>query len=638
MYPQPVKVRTKDELGILSKQFNEMVRSIEANQAQMEYIISSNRSLSGARNLEDFGISLKVILDEIMLDNEYIFFIYSSYFIAKEDTRNNIVYTLSEDGSFKANKAPEDLKRRINISDPKTSNSLACLLLNDHKKNFDDIKLVVDALGSSIANTLNAIKLGEAMNIINEKNQQINAIFEAVPQGICLVNEDLRIIGESSKHLLRIFEDIEETLHYPIVKRLFPEGEALSNIQSVFQSCIGEESIFFDMNRHLLPHTAKLDSPREKEFELDWQIIESNSIIESIMLSIRDVTDIRELQRQAEKKSDEIAAISQIIDIEPQRFINYLEMVEDLQREYSYRSDDNKVVIKRFLHTLKGNSRIMGLNELSEHIHQIEEYFDKDQEKNLVTEFFSKVDSYQSLFQKFRGKASKENKHSIRSCREAFAYLQTINRNDLQNRNNLIIEDILLERIGKNLIKILHEVGVSAQKVALSEGYPEPQINIDSPSNITVINPIITNIVNSLNHLTNNSIAHGIPHVEGSINMKVGILGELLKLEYWDSGKGLNLGKIADKFENPDELSDEEIAMSIFQESLSTSESQTLLAGRGVGLGAARSLVEDLGGQLELQFTSLGSRDRFRTFKFMITIPSEYIVESSVMNTIKASS
>ncbi len=127
-------------------------------------------------------------------------------------------------------------------------------------------------------------------------------------------------------------------------------------------------------------------------------------------------------------------------------------------------------------------------------------------------------------------------------------------------------------------------------------------------------------------HLLRNAITHGLetPEVRtaqgkaamGEISLEVRQEGNEVTLVLADDGAGLDLGRIRAKatahglLQPGESRSDQQIAELIFTPGLSTAETVTELAGRGVGLDVVMSEVSGLGGRIELASTP-GQGTRF---------------------------
>lgn len=128
---------------------------------------------------------------------------------------------------------------------------------------------------------------------------------------------------------------------------------------------------------------------------------------------------------------------------------------------------------------------------------------------------------------------------------------------------------------------------------------------------------IIERIAASFEHLLRNAVVHGIEPAEqrtqmgkdtaGHIEIRLRQEGADVAISVRDDGRGLDVQRIRDKavarnlLQASTPVSDEEAAQLIFRSGVSTADTVTSLAGRGVGLDVVRTEVSALGGRIELQ-------------------------------------
>ena len=126
---------------------------------------------------------------------------------------------------------------------------------------------------------------------------------------------------------------------------------------------------------------------------------------------------------------------------------------------------------------------------------------------------------------------------------------------------------------------------------------------------------IIDRIAAPFEHLLRNAVVHGIESPEqrvlagkeptGHIEISLQQEGNDVAIVVRDDGKGLDVARIREKaianklLAADAKVSDEDAMQLIFQSGLSTTDSVTSLAGRGVGMDVVRSEVNALGGRIE---------------------------------------
>ncbi|SFU28701.1 chemotaxis protein CheA [Xenorhabdus koppenhoeferi] len=128
---------------------------------------------------------------------------------------------------------------------------------------------------------------------------------------------------------------------------------------------------------------------------------------------------------------------------------------------------------------------------------------------------------------------------------------------------------------------------------------------------------LIERIIDPLTHLVRNSLDHGIESPEkrlaagkseiGNLTLAAEHQGGNICIEVIDDGAGLNREKILAKAQSQglnisENMSNEEVAMLIFAPGFSTAEEVTDVSGRGVGMDVVKRNIQDMGGQIQINF------------------------------------
>lgn len=128
---------------------------------------------------------------------------------------------------------------------------------------------------------------------------------------------------------------------------------------------------------------------------------------------------------------------------------------------------------------------------------------------------------------------------------------------------------------------------------------------------------LIERIIDPLTHLVRNSLDHGIEEPEvrlsvgkpetGNLTLSAEHQGGNICIEVVDDGAGLNREKILAKAMSQglsvsENMSNEEVAMLIFAPGFSTAEVVTDVSGRGVGMDVVKRNIQEMGGQIQINF------------------------------------
>lgn len=179
--------------------------------------------------------------------------------------------------------------------------------------------------------------------------------------------------------------------------------------------------------------------------------------------------------------------------------------------------------------------------------------------------------------------------------------------------------------------------------LAKNLGKENPTVNIHN--NGVRLDPKISGVVKDVfTHCLRNSIDHGIESAEerlehdkspqGTITVDTEEVKHQLVFKLSDDGRGLPLEKLRQKaikaglIKAKENVSDKRLAELIFHSGLSTTDSVSVVSGRGVGMDAVREFLQKIGGNIVLEITDEPQgEDRYVHFVSKITLPEESYVK-----------
>ncbi|MBF0351459.1 MAG: Hpt domain-containing protein [SAR324 cluster bacterium] len=519
-------------------------------------------------------------------------------------------------------------------------------------------------------------KVWERTSQLRAKTNDILSILENIPEGVLTVLEDFTIHPEYSKHL----EDILGTNDISgknIIDLVFHDigSDARSGLDASLGSILGQDVIFFEANNHYLANEIEFKAfdGRNKTLELSWApICSEEETVEKLLISIRDVTELRQLQESAREHKRELEIIGQILAVSAEKFSEFVKSAYEflegnekiIQANYHDKNVDVLSELFRNMHTIKGNARTYGFLHLTNTVHEAEEKYNHLRNNpdaewqpdvlladlKLVGTLIEEYDTVNSkkLGRKGPGRIGDDKFLLVEKGRvgSALNYLSEIeNLNVQQLKDHILVARCFLQSIGsESLREILSGVLDSANKMAVELGKPEPVITIED-QNIYIKNPVYGLMRNAFGHIIRNSLDHGLELPEerlnkgkpaqGNILVKLTTENRQLRIVYTDDGRGLNVGKIRKKamknqlIHDTDQLSDYDIAQLIFSSGLSTAEQVTEISGRGVGMDAVKKFFEKEKGSVEVELLppTPAHGQGFYPFQIVMSLPSSFAIE-----------
>lgn len=445
--------------------------------------------------------------------------------------------------------------------------------------------------------------------------RETDSILANVNDGLFLLDEEFKISTQYSAELKNIFhrEELARMDFVALMKPLITSKaqEALNDfVELLFLDDIDEEVVneLNPLDRIEVHFEQEPGKYMTKHLEFSFGRIIENQKISTLLVTVRDISRIIELQKQLEKTEAknkiEMEQLLSILRVEPLTLKDYIESVRKTLNDISkifegetgnYRGILNQVY--RQIHTLKGNAGLLELAFFVDKFHEIEDFIDNIKDKVKLTgddflpivveinEILNYVRNMDGLIQRVMTMSGHLKKSA--STSEMFETFKL-------NLNNII------DRLGERLNK----------RAALQINQLDQNIPDD-------IQPAIQNIAVQL---VRNSMYHGVEEEDvrvtnnkkpiAQIDLQITRYNGNLIFKYRDDGKGLDIEKIRNralqqKVYSEDKIksmSRNEIAKLIFLDGLSTADFPTEDAGRGEGMSIIRELVSKHRGKMRFSF------------------------------------
>ncbi len=536
-------------------------------------------------------------------------------------------------------------------------------------------------------------KLAASFNALMEnlrvKTNDLMCMMQHMHSGLFTITQAETIHGEYSACLEDIFEtnDVADKHYFSLLFDRAQLGVDVSDqLRTAVSALLGEDAMMFEFNSHLLikeyqltftdDHDAGASNVRTKIIELDWDAIVTDDIITKIMVTVRDVTEVRAMQAAAEEQKRELEMVGQILKLTPDRFSAFAENALSLLEK-------NALIIRQHpqahlpalaelfanMHTIKGNARTYQLTYLTDIVHATESTYDrlrKDclREGSLCEGSLSKDSSAEwsqmqlleelGLVRSALDRYVAVLKEKLSFASDSFASPQGAILIDKEEYRALLrkIEPLvssasqaspmlrLLESLqqldARPLTGVLGGLVKTLPEVARQLGKPEPKILIHG-EDVRVFSEYANTITNVFSHVLKNSIDHGLEKAEqrvaarkpeaGIIHIQASQQHVGVEIEVWDDGRGLALKRLHKKMTEEGLLAigsnsnPQRVAESIFMSGLSTAEAVTDISGRGVGMDAVKKYLNACGCDIKIVLTEQATLERdYVPFKLVISL------------------
>jgi two-component system chemotaxis sensor kinase CheA len=511
-------------------------------------------------------------------------------------------------------------------------------------------------------------RVAERTAQLSQKTSDINAMLQNMELGVCTVVPGNRIHPEYSKFLGTIFGQ-DNLAEKELVETLFAESnlgvDARDQITVSMGSILNEDPMQFAMNGHLLAREMQIPDAKggHKIVQMDWSPItnEASGTVDKVLLITQDVTQLRELQKSAASQQEELDIISKILRISIGKFNDfitsaqgYLAANRKLLDETAQRDPEVIAALFRNMHTIKGNARTFEFTHITNAAHSAEQNYDvlRKDEKAVwdVAALRAELDAVQSAVDHYlhineeklgrKGRAS-----DLLTTRGVFVGNDVLA--DLRSMGENLDRPLTPEQAAKmrkaidqlGLIPLNRIVSGSVDSISsLAHELQKPAPAVDLADDDIAFNSTFAEALKAcLVHMVRNSLDHGIEAPadrvkagkpeQGRLRVQCARKADQAELRISDDGRGLALHKLhaqgvaAGSFAPSDKPNHQAIADLIFQAGLSTSSQVTQVSGRGVGMDAVRTFLQEQGARVRIDLKGKPEQLGFVPFEFVIDVP-----------------
>jgi two-component system chemotaxis sensor kinase CheA len=449
-------------------------------------------------------------------------------------------------------------------------------------------------------------------------NDEITAMKDNLKIGLFFMDKDMIIQPQYSKALETLLDEPElGGANFPDLLRVSVTAKEQETLKDYFTMVINrsfDPQMLEDINPIYELNYISARTGNEKTLTSKFVPVDREGGTVFILGLVEDITAEKALQKQLtaeeEKRDEEMRSLFEIIQVDPRIFNDFL---EDTEYEFSRINDmlKNKELSSQFamldiyqsVHAIKSNALILGLEEFSGGLQNLESEIKKVQDQENIS--FEEILHITIEIEKIMREKDvlRQNLDRIRSFRTS----------EIRNPE----EYVLVQSLIRAADKAARDLGKQVQFVVDAI---DPRALENAPRRI--MKEVLTQLVR-------NAVYHGIEDPRGRlaagkdatglIRLAISMDKGKIHIRLADDGKGLDFTHIREKAQemnllNPENWQDKkQLAQMIFVPGFSTAEDAGVHAGRGVGLSLVRERLHEINGAVKLN-TEEGKGTVFNIF------------------------
>ncbi|MDQ3230426.1 MAG: ATP-binding protein [Pseudobdellovibrionaceae bacterium] len=506
---------------------------------------------------------------------------------------------------------------------------------------------------------------------VEEKTRDIRSILENIKLGIfTIVTGDLRLHKDYSAHLETLFSEgnfADKSALDLLFRNSNLTPDTCNTIEAALRAAIGEDEIAFEVNAGRLVREICYSDGGEspKVYEIDWiPIVNDWSVTDRILVTCKDVTDIRRYKAEVESKKKVLDRIGELINISQEQYHRFSRSSHQFiaaNRELAEKTEtaDQEVLKILFinLHTIKGTARSLGLKDMAEAAHAAESTLSVMRENPVTWRqdpllrdlacIENELDKYGRINEQTLNRLEKTEKTVQWQLSDLQKEIGAIEALEQRMENGEILDylnhlkHLFSGHPYRSAEEVFKELAEPSGRLAKDLNKEPPKIVIDHQG-ISLSREGVSLLQNVFTHILRNTLDHGIElpseriqagkSPEGSIRISLSISASgWLEIKIEDDGRGLGLARIREVglrkglIQEHIDYEPNDLANLIFASGFSTSATVGAISGRGVGMDAVMSFIEREGAKVHLELApGHGLDSPWVPFKIVIELPPHF--------------
>jgi two-component system, chemotaxis family, sensor kinase CheA len=468
--------------------------------------------------------------------------------------------------------------------------------------------------------------VGERTAQLDRKNTDLQLVLDNVEQGFVTIDRAGILVGGQSR----------------VVARWLGQVSAGDSLWSSLDRASPGSGAHFDaawsqLVDGFMPEAVCLaQMPKEwliagRYLRFEYKPLGSAESFDKLLVVISDATAVVERDRNEQQERDLLNLSSRLLH-DRAGFLEFASETE-LLLERIERNAESPLLLKRDLHTLKGNSGLFGLSTLSTLCHTQESNLEAGTDQ---VDCSAIVAQWQSICQKTRQLVGERSATGLEiDQREYQAVLSALRVGSSHAKLLRMVEAWGLEPVRVRLERAAEQLSALAERTG--KGVPRVTVQADR---VYLARDELSEFWGAFAHVVRNGVTHGLtcaqdrarPHAppKNDFELRAGVQDESLFVEFEDHGPGIDWDVIrlrAAQHGLP-AGTQAELTHALFADGISAESEVTELSGRGVGLSAVRDACQRQHGQV-LVTTVPGAGTKFRfswpekQFKSLIRLDGE---------------
>ncbi len=440
---------------------------------------------------------------------------------------------------------------------------------------------------------------------LDARNRSMRLVLDNVAQGLVSIDRDGVLQPEHSAAIARWFgepksgQTIGELL--ADINPLLAEKFALA-----WEQCL-EGLLPLDLCLDQAPSHFEHD---DRHYTIAYQPLLHGDDIEGLLIIIADET--AELERQRlQKEQQEMGTVIERALADRAGFVEFMDEVNDLMAVV-VDPDASTEVLKRSLHTIKGNCMTFGVRTVADACHEIESYMVAQGDEEGPPKQLRELDNMWHAFGDRMLRLLGELSHRIEMQPDEY---QGLLRASMASRSHQEITQMLVDlRLEPTAIR-LERIAAQAERIAQRLDKGGLQVKVEGET-LRLDPRQWASFWSAFIHVVRNAVDHGVESPDtrrelgkpeqGSLTLRTSIHEGEFVISATDDGAGIDWDQVAARAEAAGlpHATEEELLAALLTDGITTAANVSEYSGRGIGLAAAHKACQDRNGRIKVETKS----------------------------------
>ena len=466
-------------------------------------------------------------------------------------------------------------------------------------------------------NVIGLEKIVQARTVeLDERNRDMRLVLSHVGQGFLTIDKSGVMSNERSAIIEKWLGPADENMTFAdYLERNLPE------VAAAFRFC-WREVVAGDMILELtLDQMPRRFTLKRRHYELEYTpILGTTGELEKVLIVISDVTEHVE-REELEQQQREVVHVFERLTRDRKGFLEFVSEADEQVAAIHKGEITDPTVLKRIIHTLKGNALLFGIGSVGELCHAMETRIIEERVLPTAADRAELKAGWERLRSTMSSLFGDDELAKIELEPAEFeAILRAVQRGEPRDKIARTILDWKLEPTTKRLARVAEQ----AQAIARRLGKAPIRVDMDA-RDLRLEPGRWAPFWSAFTHVIRNAVDHGLETseervkagkpAEGQLRLSTKVERDQFIIEITDDGRGVDWKKVAQKASEKGlpHGTDAELTEALFQDGITTTAEVNEYSGRGIGMGAVRSACQARNGTVKISSQSgQGTRLEFR--------------------------